>query len=77
MEANKVKLELTQSELDIIEIAVSYFRIQKSREIEIYQQRIKDPNTTPNEKKKAVPLLDKAQRELELLKQVNASIWSI
>lgn len=77
MESNKVKLELTWGELDIIEISVVYFRIQKSHEIEIYRQRTEDPNITPDEKKRAVSLLNKAQRELELLKQVNASIWSI
>ena len=74
MELDKMTLELTWDELEIIQTAVIYLRTQRNREVEIYQRRIEDPGPAPSAKESAAYLLGETQKDLELLEQARASI---
>ena len=74
MDLNKMTLELTWDELEIIQAAVIYLRTQRKHEAKMYQQRIEDPGPSPNAKECAAYLLGEAQKDLKLLEQARISI---
>lgn len=74
MELNKMTLELTWDELEIIQTAVIYLKTQRKREVETYQKRIENPGPAPGAKESAAYLLGETQKDLELLEQVRVSI---
>ena len=74
MELNKITLELTWDELEIIQTAVIYLKTRRKREAEIYQQRIEDPGPAQGAKESAAYLLGETQKDLELLEQARVSI---
>ena len=71
---DKMTLELTWDELEVIQTALIYLRTQRRREAEIYQRRIEDPGPTQGAKESAAYLLSETQKDLELLEQTKVSI---
>lgn len=74
MELDKIKLELTWDEVDILLSALICLRNQRKHEIEVYQQRIEDPRSTPESRERAANLLSSAQNDLKLLEQARLGI---
>lgn len=74
MELDKMTLELTWDELEVIQTAVIYLRTQRRRESEIYQRRVEDPGPAPGAKERAAYLLSEVQKDLKLLEQARISI---
>lgn len=71
---DKMTLELTWDELEVIQTAMIYLRTRRKQEVEIYQQRIKDPGPAQGAKENAAYLLSETQKDLELLEQARVSI---
>ena len=74
MELDKITLELTWDELEIIQTAIIYLRTRRNQEAEIYQKRIEDPGPAPHAKESATYLLDETQKDLKLLEQARLKI---
>lgn len=74
MKLDKMTLELTWDELEVIQTALSCLRTQRRQETEFYQQRIEDLGTRPDAKERAAYLLSETQKDLELLEQARTSI---
>lgn len=74
MELDKMTLELTWDELDILRTALFYLKTERTREVEVYQRRVEDPGPAPDAKETASYLLNETKKDLELLEQARLSI---